>query len=228
MKKILSLLMILAIIMVAANYLYTNALKPERAIQMQETTYQADESQSISGEIETSVIEIETSTRLTTEMATDDNGVSDPYQKIDLPKLPQAVPLTETIMSDKFGNDVKLSSFKGKPMIINFWATWCPPCQKEMPIFQSLFEEYGEEVNFIMLNATQSKPTETSKKAKEYIAAHQYEFPVYFDQEYKAQMTYAVNSLPSTLIVDAEGMIQYAIRGPISKASLIKVLEELH
>ncbi len=105
---------------------------------------------------------------------------------------------------DADGNAVSLSDFIGKPTVINFWASWCGPCQMEMPDFDEKYQELGEEVNFFMVNMTDGS-RETIETAKKFIEDTGYSFPVYYDTDMDAAMTYGVNSLPSTYFIDAEG-----------------------
>ena len=105
---------------------------------------------------------------------------------------------------DADGNAVSLSDFIGKPTVVNFWASWCGPCQMEMPDFDEMYQKLGDEVNFFMVNMTDGS-RETVEAAKKFIEDSGYSFPIYFDTDLDAAMTYGVNSLPSTYFIDAEG-----------------------
>ena len=77
------------------------------------------------------------------------------------------------IVYDSEGNEVALSDFLGQPVVLNFWASWCGPCKSEMPDFQEVYEEYGEEVQFLMVNLTDGSQ-ETVESASDYIANNGY------------------------------------------------------
>lgn len=82
---------------------------------------------------------------------------------------------------DGEGNEVSLSDYFGKPVVLNFWASWCPPCKAEMPHFESAYQENAD-IQFLMVNMTTSS-RESLTAAKEFIQAEGYTFPVLFDTE---------------------------------------------
>ena len=82
---------------------------------------------------------------------------------------------------DKDGNTVRLSEKFGKPIVINFWATWCPPCKQELPDFDKLCKEYGDRVVFMMVNLTDGY-RDTVDGTKRFVSGKGYTFPVYFDK----------------------------------------------
>lgn len=128
-------------------------------------------------------------------------------------ELEKAMDFTVT---DIDGNEVKLSDFFGKPIVLNFWASWCGPCQYEMPHFQTLYDELGEEVQFIMLNLADGYQ-ETVEDASEFIESNQYTFPVYYDTNLDAAFKYAVYSIPVTYFINSDGEIVETHKGIFEK-----------
>jgi thiol-disulfide isomerase/thioredoxin len=105
---------------------------------------------------------------------------------------------------DLEGNAYKLSDFRGKPVLLNFWASWCGPCQMEMPDFQKFYETHGDKVNFVIVNLTDGQQ-ETVESASAFIAEKGYTFPVYYDTDIDAAMKYGVSAVPVSYFIDAEG-----------------------
>jgi len=129
---------------------------------------------------------------------------------------------------DENGNTVKLSDFRGKPVVLNFWATWCPPCKAELPDFNQAAEDYAGEVAFLMVNLTDGY-NETIEGVKSFISANGYTFPVYFDTQYSAATAYNVSAIPTTYLINAKGEIAGQKVGMMSAEELersIKLLTE--
>lgn len=132
------------------------------------------------------------------------------------PETPAAVDFTVT---DREGNTVKLSEFFGKPIIINFWATWCGPCKSELPVFDEAYKKYGEDVTFLMVNLTDGY-RDTVEAVKAFIEDTGYTFPVYFDTEYSGAYAYRVSSIPLTVLIDAKGYVYQSHVGAMNKSIL--------
>lgn len=125
---------------------------------------------------------------------------------------------------DRKGNAVRLHDYIGKPIVLNFWASWCGPCQIEMPDFDEAYAELGGDIHFLMVNMTDGS-RETVETASEFISEQGYSFPVFYDTESDAAATYGVYSLPTTFFIDAEGYgIAQAI-GAINRETLQKGID---
>ena len=129
------------------------------------------------------------------------------------------IPAPDFTVYDIDGDAVSLSDFIGKPVIINFWASWCGPCKMEMPEFEEKFNELGGDIQFLMVNLTDGN-RETRETAISYIEESGYTFPVYFDTDQDAAYTYGVYSIPSTYFIGADGSAVAMAQGSIDGSVL--------
>ena len=131
---------------------------------------------------------------------------------------PAPVLAPDFIVYDRDGKEVKLSDFFGKPIVLNFWGSWCYPCQMEMPHFQEKYLELGEEINFLMVNSTTGR--ETYENAVSFVETSDYSFPVFYDLTTEATITYGAYSLPVTYFIDADGYVIARANGSIDGETL--------
>ena len=117
------------------------------------------------------------------------------------------------------GNAVKLSDFRGKPIVLNFWARNCIYCVEEMPDFQAAYEKYGDEVVFLMVCHVGFSNT-TPAYEKKFLDSKGYTFPAYYDTSYEAVYTYGINAIPQTWFIDREFDLYTYIPGMATAESL--------
>jgi thiol-disulfide isomerase/thioredoxin len=117
------------------------------------------------------------------------------------------------------GNAVKLSDFSGKPVVLNFWASWCPPCKSELPDFNKVYNEMKDNVVFLMVDLADGQ-RETVAKGSAYIAEQGYTFTVYYDTTQEAANTYGISSIPTTLFIGKDGNIAGGQTGMLDEDGL--------
>lgn len=127
---------------------------------------------------------------------------------------------------DMDGNPHKLSDFRGKPVILNFWATWCGYCEAEMPDFEEKYQQYGDQIHFLMVDVTDGAQ-ETVEKASAFVADRGFTFPVYYDTELQAASAYNTSGLPVTYFLDAEGYFVAWQQGMLTADTLQKGIDLL-
>lgn len=145
---------------------------------------------------------------------------TDPGKEITYTKAP------DFTVYDAQGKEAHLSDYFGKPIVLNFWASWCGPCKMEMPNFEEAYLQYGEEIQFMMVSLTDNA-SETVETAKAFIHEQGYTFPVYFDTEASGAIAYGVTSIPMTYFIDADGNgVAYAM-GTLDAKSLQQGIDML-
>lgn len=124
------------------------------------------------------------------------------------------------------GETLKLSDLQGKKVILNFWATWCPPCKVEMPEMQEFYDEHGDDVEIVAVNLTSSETNE--KKVHDYIDEHKYTYPVALDKDSEVGDTYMAITVPTTYFIGTDGKVQQPKKvGPMTYEFMEEMLDEL-
>ncbi len=117
---------------------------------------------------------------------------------------PPSAQAPDFVLPDLQGKAVRLSQLKGKVVFLNIWATWCPPCRKEMPTMESLYQRF-KGMDFVMLAVNQD--AEGAKTVIPYLQEGNFTFPVLLDTHGEVGRRYGVTGLPETFIIDREGHI---------------------
>ena len=116
------------------------------------------------------------------------------------------------------GESVSLSDFKGKAVLVNFWATWCGPCRIEMPYLQEIYEEWSEQ-GLVLLAVNIG---ESPAKVKDFMEKYNLSFPVLLDAKTTVAREYNVSGIPTTFFIDKDGVIQVKIVGAFSNTAQIE------
>ena len=132
------------------------------------------------------------------------------------PAEPEPVAAPDFTVLDWDGNEVNFSDYLGKPIVLNFWAHWCGPCQMEMPEFNAAYERLGGEVTFLMVHEGAAV-----EDGKEKVTEGGYTFPVVFDVDGSAGSLYGITAYPTSFFIDADGNLQAYYMGAMD-ASLLQ------
>lgn len=140
----------------------------------------------------------------------------------------EEVPAPDFTIMDLDGSMVSLSDRleDGKPIVLNFWATWCGPCTSELPAFNKAAADYADEITFMMINLTDGQ-VETVPGVREFLTENGYSLPVYFDQKGSASGPYGASSIPLTYFITSDGMVAGGHMGSMSEETLYNYLDQL-
>jgi thiol-disulfide isomerase/thioredoxin len=152
----------------------------------------------------------------------EEKPTSPPAQE-DSPKPSITLAVPDFTVLDEDGNPVKLSDFAGKPIVLNFWATWCYYCKQEMPAFDRAYRQFPD-VQFVMVNATDGIH-ETVNGVKTYVSENRFGFDVLFDINQEAIYAYGVTSFPQTFFIGADGKPVVYVSGMLDYETLLQGIE---
>lgn len=143
-------------------------------------------------------------------------------------------PAIDFTLLDQYGNEHTLSDYKGKVVFLNFWATWCPPCQKEMPDIEALYNEYNQnqdDVIFLGISNPRSEENTNTRELEkegviEFLEKNNLTFPVVFDETGEIFNQYSISALPTTFMIDKEGNIYGYAPGMLTKDIMKNIIEQ--
>ena len=122
------------------------------------------------------------------------------------------------------GEKAKLSDFRGQKIMLNFWATWCPPCRAEMPDMQEVFEE--NEIMILAVNLTETEPGINSVES--FVEDFGLTFPIMLDEDIEVANMYQIQPIPTSFMIDSEGRIQSIAMGPMNKDMMLQRFSEMN
>lgn len=138
-----------------------------------------------------------------------------------LPGIQAGVKAPDFTLKTLSGDKVSLSDFYGKKVILNFWATWCPPCKDEMPEMEDFYKENKDEVVILAINI------DPQYNVQDFIDKMDVHFPVLLDEKDEVNTKYQVLTIPTTYFIDEEGIIQHKYLTTMTKEILIQYTEDL-
>lgn len=121
------------------------------------------------------------------------------------------------------GEDVKLSDYRGKRVMLNFWATWCPPCRAEMPDMVKFYKE--KDIEILAINLT--KAESGIQEVKDFVNEFGVTFPVLLDEELKVATQYQIRPIPTSYMIDSDGIIQYKALGALNYEMMVQEFEKM-
>lgn len=126
------------------------------------------------------------------------------------------------------GKTVSLNDLRGQPVMVNFWATWCPFCRAERPTIQQVYDEWKTKgVVVLTIDIIDSRPTETAENAANFMSTNNYSFPVLLDNKMLVTRVYNIKQTPTSFLIDKDGVIREVTVGVYTKATLDASLNQL-
>lgn len=140
--------------------------------------------------------------------------------------LEQYSPAPDFTLETLSGESITLSELKGKKVILNFWATWCPPCKAEMPHMQEFYSKLTDEdkVELIAINVTESEKLGVGEVEK-FVESYGLDFPIPLDMTAQVSKLYGVFSMPTTFMIDTQGRIAQKVIGPLDEKTLNELVD---
>lgn len=146
---------------------------------------------------------------------------------VDLSQVKEGNPAPNFELTTLAGETVQLSDYKGKKVILNFWATWCPPCKAEMPHMQNFYEKNkGNDIEIIAVNLTSMDKGKTD--IENFVKEYGLTFDIPVDEEGTIGAQYQAFSIPTSYIIDSNGIITKKIIGPMDEGMMKTLTNEIN
>ena len=149
--------------------------------------------------------------------------VNDPLDAFILPPFEVNQPAPELTLFDLDGKEVSLSDFRGEVILLNNWATWCPPCREEMPEFKNYYDKYkNQEFQIVAIEAG-----DPEDDVRNFVEREGLDFVVLLDPENKSLIAFQQNTLPNSFVIDRDGYLRFSWLGAINEPTLEKYVTPL-
>lgn len=146
------------------------------------------------------------------------NMNKDKNHKIEIGK-----PAPDFALVDMQGNKHRLSDYKGQGVFLNFWATWCKPCEREMPYIENQYQQFKDKgVQVLAVNSEESELV-----VNKFIERKGLNFPVLIDEDGQVQAAYGINPLPITFLIDKEGNVVKSFTGELTEETIREFMEQI-
>ena len=153
-------------------------------------------------------------------------GPTAPYETLSTLSQEDAADAPDFTVYDGEGNPLVLSSLRGKPVLVNFWASWCSPCKSELPDLETAFLKYGDKIDFLLVNLTDGH-RDTVDGVKAFLEETGYTFPVYYDTDESAALACGVSSIPTTVLVSPAGKLLHTQIGAMTGDTIETLIQQL-
>lgn len=125
------------------------------------------------------------------------------------------------------GKEVKLSDYRGKKVILNFWATWCPPCKEEIPQMEKYYKNQAKNENVEILAVNLTKSDKDENYIADFVKTYDMTYPVLLDKEGKQQEKYEIVTIPTSYFIDTKGIIQKVAIGPVDHDLMVSAVASM-
>ena len=139
------------------------------------------------------------------------SATADPFEQMGVARPRTSKPAPDFVLKDIHGKEVSLEQFKGKPILLNFWATWCGPCKVELPSMQRLHDASKDNGNIQIIAISIDRSN--TEKVHQYAQSLNLSFPILLDPDRTARKPYFIRGLPTSYLIDADGKLQGFISG---------------
>lgn len=126
-------------------------------------------------------------------------------------------------LPDLNGNQVALSDYEGQVVLVNFWATWCPPCRVEMPDLEAVYREHGDS-GFEILGVDQREPVDL---VEDYVEERGFSWVFLLDEDFDVSREYSATSIPRSILVDRDGNVAHIWTGTLTRSQLERQIADL-